>query len=142
MQKNIETILILPSLNIKKLKIIQAKFEYMFKASPSIIYLFVTQPTCLVRWFCDEVDNVGDAYTFSWNGEEEEASLTEDIEEELVKFVWEDRPEEFLQFRIYKTDITNETILEVTECCEEDEVKSQNDIWDMNIKKLKIACGG
>ena len=102
----------------------------MFKASPSIIYLFVTQPTCLVRWFCDKVDNVGDLYTFSWN------------DEELVKFIWTDRPDEFLQFRIYKTDITNETILEVTECCEADEVKSQNDIWNSNIKKLKTACGG
>jgi hypothetical protein len=114
----------------------------MFKASPSIIYLFVTQPTCLVRWFCDKVDNVGDLYTFSWNDEAEEANLSEDIEEELVKFIWTDRRDEFLQFRIYKTDITNETILEVTECCEADEVKSQNDIWNSNIKKLKTACGG
>ncbi len=116
--------------------------EYMFRASPSIIYLFVTQPNCLVRWFCDKVDNVGDHYKFDWEGDHEEAHIVEDIEEELVKYRWVDRPDEYLQFRIYKTDITNETILEVTDFCDEDEVKEQKDIWDMYIKKFKTFCGG
>lgn len=121
---------------------LQIKVEFMFKASPSIIYLFITQPTALVRWFCDKVDNVGDKYTFSWEGEEEEALLVDDIEEELVKYVWDERPDEFLQFRIYKTDITNETILEITDYCDDDEVKEQKDIWEMYIKKFKTFCGG
>ena len=121
---------------------VQIKIEFMFKASPSIIYLFITQPTALVRWFCDKVDNIGDKYTFSWEGEEEEALLVDDIEEELVKYIWDERPDEFLQFRIYKTDITNETILEITDYCDDDEVKEQKDIWEMYIKKFKTFCGG
>lgn len=116
--------------------------EYMFKASPSIIYLFVTQPTCLVRWFCDRVDNIGDRYVFDWEGDHEEATMVDDIEEELVRFKWDDRPDEFLQFRIYKTDITSETILEITDFCDDDEVKEQIDVWDLYIKKFKTFCGG
>ena len=65
---------------------VQFQTEFMFKASPSIIYLFITQPTGLVRWFCDKVDNVGDHYTFSWEGDSEEATLIVDIEDELIKF--------------------------------------------------------
>ncbi|MFZ1786900.1 MAG: START-like domain-containing protein, partial [Saprospiraceae bacterium] len=30
--------------------------EFIFKASPAIVYQFLTQPACLVRWFCDAVD--------------------------------------------------------------------------------------
>ncbi|HRH99697.1 MAG TPA: START-like domain-containing protein [Saprospiraceae bacterium] len=121
---------------------VQVQVDFMFKASPSIIYLFITQATCFVRWFCDEVDNVGDRYTFSWDGSEEIATMIMDIEDELVKYQWDDRPDEFLQFRIYKTDITNETILEITDYCDDDEVKETKDIWEMYIKKLKASCGG
>ncbi|MCC6817216.1 MAG: activator of HSP90 ATPase 1 family protein [Saprospiraceae bacterium] len=116
--------------------------EYMFKSSPSIIYLFVTQTTAIVRWFCDKVDNIGDRYTFSWEGSDEVADIVMDIEDELVKFAWVDREGEFLQFRIYKTDITNETILEVSDYCDDDEVDEQKDLWEVYIKKLKAASGG
>lgn len=118
------------------------KTEFMFKASPSIIYLFLTQPTAIVRWFCDKVDNVGDDYTFSWDGDSEEATLSVDIEDELIKYDWKERPGEYLQFRIYKTDITNETILEVTDFCDDDEVSEQKDLWEVYIKKFKTFCGG
>ncbi|MBK6354102.1 MAG: activator of HSP90 ATPase 1 family protein [Saprospiraceae bacterium] len=121
---------------------VQFQTEFMFKASPSIIYLFVTQPTTIIRWFCDKVDNVGDHYTFSWDGDSEEATLIIDIEDEMVKYQWVDREEEFLQFRIYKTDITNETILEITDFCDDDEVQEQKDIWEVYIKKFKTFCGG
>ncbi|MBK6822659.1 MAG: activator of HSP90 ATPase 1 family protein [Saprospiraceae bacterium] len=121
---------------------VQFQTELMFKASPSIIYLFVTQPTTIIRWFCDKVDNVGDHYTFSWDGDSEEATLVIDIEDEMVKYQWVDREEEFLQFRIYKTDITNETILEITDFCDDDEVQEQKDIWEVYIKKFKTFCGG
>lgn len=121
---------------------VQFQTEFMFKASPSIIYLFVTQPTPIIRWFCDKVDNVGDHYTFSWDGDTEEATLIVDIEDEMVKYQWVDREEEFLQFRIYKTDITNETILEITDFCDDDEVQEQKDIWEVYIKKFKTFCGG
>ena len=121
---------------------VQFQTEFMFKASPSIIYLFVTQPTTIIRWFCDKVDNVGDHYTFSWDGDSEEATLVIDIEDEMVKYQWVDREEEFLQFRIYKTDITNETILEITDFCDDDEVQEQKDIWEVYMKKFKTFCGG
>ncbi|MDQ3141279.1 MAG: START-like domain-containing protein [Bacteroidota bacterium] len=121
---------------------VQFKTEYMFKASPSVIYLFLTQPTCLVRWFCDKVDNVGDKFTFSWEWESEDATMLDDIEDELVTYQWDERPKEFLKFRIYKTDITSETILEITDFCDDDESEDQQYIWDMYIKKFKIYCGG
>jgi uncharacterized protein YndB with AHSA1/START domain len=121
---------------------VQFQVEFMFKASPSIIYLFATQATAIVRWFCDKVDNIGDRYTFSWEGSDEVADIVMDIEDELIKYQWEDRDGEFLQFRLYKTDITMETILEITDFCDDDEVDEQKDVWEVYVKKLKAACGG
>ena len=119
--------------------------EYIFRASPAILYTFLTTPTGLVRWFCDEVDITSDqVYTFSWSGAEEVAKLEEDIEEERVRFKWEDADdeEEYLEFRMYKSTITNETVFEITEYCDDDELQEQKDYWKNLMDKLRFECGG
>ncbi len=66
------------------MKRIPVDLEYIFKASPAILYKFLTTPACLVRWFCDGVDINNDVYTFSWDGAEENAEVVDDIEEERL----------------------------------------------------------
>lgn len=117
--------------------------EFIFRASPAILYTFLTTPTGLVRWFCDEVDITAEVFTFSWEGSEEVAEIVDDIEEERVRFEWTDaEPGEYLEFRMYKSNITNETILEISEFCDEDEVEDQRDFWANLIEKLRFECGG
>lgn len=117
--------------------------EFIFKASPAILYRFLTAPDCLIRWFCDGVDIQNDVYTFEWDGAEEVAELVDDIEEERIRFEWEDGEEgEYLEFRMYKSDVTNETILELTDFCDEDEASSQKDLWATQMVQLRIVCGG
>lgn len=125
------------------MKRVKINFEYIFRASPAVLYRFITTPECLVRWFCDKVDIQDDFFTFDWQGSEEVAEMIDDIEEERVRFVWEDASDdEFLEFKMYKSGVTNETIMEITEFCDEDEVKSQQDYWDTQIANLRIATGG
>jgi uncharacterized protein YndB with AHSA1/START domain len=117
--------------------------EFIFKASPAILYRFLTAPDCLVRWFCDGVDIQDDVYTFDWEGSEEVAELVDDIDEERVRFEWEDGEDgEYLEFRMYKSDVTNETILEITDFCDDDEAASQKDLWATQMVQMRIVCGG
>lgn len=118
--------------------------EFLFRASPAILYEFLTSPTCLVRWFADEVDVNREVYEFKWNGYPEYAELIEDIEEEVVKFHWLDSDEEgeFLEFRITESPVTSETILEVTGFCDEDEIDDQKILWNTQVKRLVKECGG
>jgi uncharacterized protein YndB with AHSA1/START domain len=120
------------------------ELEFIFKASPAILYTFITTPACIVRWFCDNVDINDDIYSFEWEGSEENAEMIDDIEEERVRFRWEDADdeEEYLEFRMYKSDITNETILEITDFCDDDEVVSTSDLWRTQMTTLKKECGG
>lgn len=125
------------------MKRVPIELEFIFKASPAILYKFLTNTDCLVRWFCDECDLTVDQYTFSWNGSAEVAELVDDIEEERIRFQWEDgEDDEYLEFRMYKSDVTNETILEITDFCDEDEVESQSDLWRTQITELQKECGG
>jgi uncharacterized protein YndB with AHSA1/START domain len=122
----------------------RVELEFIFRASPTIIYNFVTTPACLVRWYCDEVDITNDLYQFYWSGSSESAILVDDIEDERVRFVWEDAddPNEYLEFRMYKSDVTNETILEITDFCDADEVQGVKDLWNTLIVELRKECGG
>ncbi len=122
---------------------VRIDMEFIFKASPAIIYQFLTMPECLVRWFCDGVDITDDIYTFDWEGNIEDAELIDDIEEERLRFKWEDsNDDEYLEFRMYKSDVTNETILEVTDFCDKDEGQEQKDLWETQILELRKECGG
>lgn len=118
--------------------------EFLFRASPTILYRFITTPSCLIRWFCDEVDITGEVFTFYWEGEPEIAEMIDDIEDERVRFRWEDADDddEFLEFRFSRSPVTGETILEIEDFCDEDEVEEQKDLWETQIKQLRQETGG
>ena len=68
------------------MKRVSFDLEFIFRASPTILYKFLTTPSCLIRWFCDEVDIQGETFTFSWSGAEEAAEMLDDIEDERSSF--------------------------------------------------------
>lgn len=128
----------------QKMKRVSFNMEFLFRASPSILYQFFTTPNCLIRWFCDEIDITGEMYTFTWDGADEIAELVEDKENERVRFKWEDADsdDEYLEFKFEKSPVTNETILTITDFCDDDEVDDQMQLWESQMKQLKQETGG
>ncbi len=121
----------------------QIELEYIFRASPTILYQFFTAPSCLIRWYCDEVDIEGKKYTFSWDGYPEDAELLEDEENVRLRFKWDDSKEDaYFEIRMSKSPVTSETILEVTDFVEPHEVEEQKMLWESQIKKLRQETGG
>ncbi len=118
--------------------------EFLFRASPNILYKFLTTPSCLIRWFCDQVDIQNDTFTFDWSGSEEVAYLIEDIEEELLRFQWEsaEGTDEYLTFKISTSPVTRETILEISDYCDDDEADDQKQLWNSQMETLRAAMGG
>lgn len=117
--------------------------ERLFRASPTILYKFLSTPSCLIRWFCDEVDIQDDAYTFVWDGSEEVADLVDDIEDERLRFVWEDADEgEYLEFMLERSPVTGETIMTLTDWADDDEVEDQINLWETQLDQLRAATGG
>lgn len=118
--------------------------EFLFRASPTIIYKFLTTPDCLIRWFCDDCNVVDNVFTFEWDGEAEEASIIEDIENELLKLEWEEfeGEDEFLEFKLSRSEVTSETILLLTAFCDADEVEQEKQFWETQMEDLRRASGG
>jgi uncharacterized protein YndB with AHSA1/START domain len=125
--------------NMDRTKIV---LEFIFRASPTIVYNFLTTPACLVRWFCDTVDINGHTYAFAWNDSVESAVLVEDIEDEKIRFEWLDKePDEFLEFNLSTSPITGETILEIIDFCDEDEVSDYRTLWESQVRTLRKEMG-
>jgi len=125
------------------MKRVKFDMEFIFRASPTILYKFITTPSCLIRWFCDEVDIQGEVFTFAWDGADEVAEMLDDIEDERVRFHWEDSDEEeYLEFRFSRSPVTGETIFEITDFCDDGEEADQRQLWESQIKVLRQETGG
>ena len=126
---------------------VKFSLEFIFRASPTILYTFLTSPACLVRWFCDEVDinsdAQGDTYAFFWSGSEEVAQVLEDIEDERIRFKWleAENEDEYLEFDISQAPVTGETILVITDFCDADELQDQKRLWASQVQELKKEMG-
>ncbi|MFN8309041.1 MAG: START-like domain-containing protein [Chitinophagales bacterium] len=116
--------------------------EYIIRSSPAILFEFVTNPSNLAQWFSDTCDANDNFIAFGWGGSNEQAEILEYIQEEFVKYRWIDgKKDEFFSFRIYKSEIANDTILEITDFAEEKEIKDQMRLWDSQIEELKHQLG-
>ena len=116
--------------------------EYPVRCSPSILYEFLSTPAGLQEWFADKVDERDNVFYFFWNGSFQTAEVMESQEEKFIRFHWVDTPkEEYFEFSIEKSEITNQTVLVVKDFAEKKEVKDQSMLWDYQVKDLFHRIG-
>lgn len=116
--------------------------EFPVRCSPSILYEFLSAPSGLQEWFAEEVDERDGVYYFSWNGSEETAEVVEKEEEKFIRFHWSTAPrDEYFEFRIEKSEVTNQTILVIKDFAEKREIKDQSQLWDHQVKDLFHRLG-
>lgn len=116
--------------------------EFVVRSSPGILYSFLTSGSSLAQWFCDTCDINEEVYTFGWEGSEENATRLEFSEDEYVKYQWEgSEEEEYFDFRITKSVISNDTVLTINDYAEEDDIEDQTLLWESQIKALSSVIG-
>jgi hypothetical protein len=116
--------------------------EYPVRCSPSILYEFLSTPAGLQEWFADKVDERDNVFFFSWNGSNQKAEVLESQEEKFIRFHWMDAPkEEYFEFFIDKSEITNQTILVIKDFAEKKDIKDQSMLWDYQVKDLFHRIG-
>lgn len=116
--------------------------EFPVRCSPSILYEFLSTPAGLSEWFADKVDERDGIFYFGWNSSYEKAEVLEAEQDKYVRFHWTTAPaEEYFEFRIEKSEITNQTILIVRDFAEKKELKDQSMLWDYQVKELFHRLG-
>ena len=117
--------------------------EFPVRCSPVILYDFLASPAGLQEWFADRVDDRDNIFSFTWNGTIEKAEVLEKEQDKFIRFHWLHTPkEEFFEFKIEKSEVTNQTILVIKDFAEKKEIKDQSNLWDHQVKELFHRLGG
>jgi START-like superfamily domain len=116
--------------------------EYPVRCSPGILYDFLCTPSGLQEWFADKVDEHHGLYSFTWNDNTEKANLVEKEENKFVRFHWtHTAKDEYFEFFIDKSEVTNQTILIIKDFAEKKDIKDQSQLWEYQIKELFHRLG-
>ena len=116
--------------------------EFPVRCSPTILYDFLATPSGLQEWFADKVNERDNIYSFEWEGSEEEAELISKESEKSIRFRWLlSGPEEYFQFAIEKSEVTNQTILIISDFAEKREIVDQSRLWEYQVKELFHRLG-
>lgn len=116
--------------------------EIPIKASPSLIYEFISTPSGLQEWFADRVEDDGDEFTFYWGDSADVATRLASEENQFVRYQWEYQgPKEFFELRIEQSPVTNETILKIIDFADKIDLGSQQQLWETQINDLKYRIG-
>jgi hypothetical protein len=126
---------------VKKKKLIYS-LEFPIRCSPTILYEFLSTPVGLQEWFADKVDQRENTFYFYWKGSVDTAERTEAFENNYVRYRWDYYDEdEFFEFRIEQSPITNETILRITDFAEKSDIASNEQLWNQQVADLKHRIG-
>jgi uncharacterized protein YndB with AHSA1/START domain len=116
--------------------------EYPVRCSPTILYEFLSTSSGLQEWFADKVDDQDGVFSFSWNGSEDTAEVVAQEEERFIRFHWSHAPaDEYFEFSIEKSEVTNQTILVIKDFADKREIKDQSMLWGHQVKDLFHRLG-
>lgn len=121
----------------------KVELEYLLRCSPPVLFTFLSTPSGLSDWFCDNVNIKNDNFYFIWNGGEEKVAIVIGKKENVfIKFRWEGDPKEnYFEFRIQVDEITQEVALMITDYAEEGEEDEVALYWDNEISNLHRVIG-
>lgn len=118
------------------------KIEIEVKSSPNILFNYLITPSGLAEWFCDDVDVRSGSYHFKWDESTQSATLIKQINNKLVKFRWDDGPEdEYFELEIVVDDLTGDVALNITDFCDQGDENSSAQLWETQVQQLKMAIG-
>lgn len=123
------------------------EIENLIKTSSSVLYNMIATADGLSEWFANKVSvDKENIYTFSWEGDEEEARMIAKNQGESIRFQWLDDEEDdldtFFELRIAKVPSDPKlTSLFIVDFAEEDEIEEARFYWDKQLTILKRKLG-
>lgn len=119
--------------------------EIPFHASPSMIFQYISDATCLSEWFADKVTTKKDIFSFTWDDDTKFAKLHSSKYNERVKFIWLDEnlkeTDYYFEIRILEDEITNDISIYITDFAFIDEVEEEKQLWNNFINDFKYIIG-
>ncbi|WP_317897572.1 START-like domain-containing protein [Aurantibacillus circumpalustris] len=119
------------------------ELEFVVHSSAEMLYEFLSTPSGLSEWFCDDLNIRNGIYTFIWDDQLQQARLLKTVDLQLVRFQWVDKTDgSYFEFRIQRDDLTNDISLIITDFAESvGDRESAKLLWHSQIEKLMHVIG-
>ncbi|MDR3651566.1 MAG: START-like domain-containing protein [Paludibacter sp.] len=118
--------------------------EYQLKsASINVLWNSISNPLGLAEWFADGVTVDGNDFTFSWDGNEQTASLIHTKQNNNIRFQWiEDSNTDFyFELKIAAMEVTDNLALVITDFAEPNEKDDLIMLWNKQVEVLRRKTG-
>jgi len=121
--------------------------EYELRASPKMLFPYISTASGLSQWFCEKVNNKPDhTLDFIWDKESHLAEQTAMRLNKSVKFEFVDtsennRDNNYVEFKIEVSDLSGPTYLRITDYSATTDEEELNDFWESLINNLKEIVG-
>lgn len=118
-------------------------FEYDMKSAPvALLWNYITTENGLNQWFADDVKIENKNYVFTWGKSSQTAHLLGYRTGMYIKMRWEgDLPGVYFEMRITVNELTDTTMLSITDFAEDGEEDEVEDLWTSQIESLKRLLG-
>ncbi|PJB12401.1 MAG: hypothetical protein CO119_07255 [Flavobacteriales bacterium CG_4_9_14_3_um_filter_40_17] len=119
------------------------ELEFTIRASPSMLFQYISTPSGLSEWFAENVNSRGEIFSFLWDGFEEKAKLISKKNDEKVRFRWleDEDSNSYFEMKIVEDDITKDVSLVITDFSEEEETENAKLLWESQISDLRHILG-
>ncbi len=119
------------------------RMEFEIKASPAMLFNYISSPSGLSQWFCSDVDIYNNFYKFKWDGDENIAELLKKQANKGIRFRWKDSHiDEYFEFEILQDELTDDVALVVTDFVDPSEEKNTILLWENQVHELRTLLGG
>ena len=123
--------------------------EYEIGASVKSIYNYLYSPSNLAEWFASDVQVDRDKiFNFVWDEEDHYARMVVARTNKHIKFEFLDANKEkmdnpeYIEFKLFESELTNATFLRVTDYSATDNEEDLIDLWEGLITDLREVVGG
>ena len=122
---------------------IKYKLEFDMKSTPvAILWDYISTENGLKQWFADNVKIKEKEYSFIWKGYSQEAKVVGMRKGLAIKLQWLDSSSRtYFEMRILTSEMTDNTVLQITDFSEEDEIDESQDLWRSQIDTLRRVIG-
>ena len=124
--------------------------EYEIRASPRLLFPYISTATGLSEWFADKADydNESHVFNFKWDDADHHAKQTVKKLNKVTRFeFFHEASNEvddltFIEFKIEQNELTGSVYLNITDYSPSTEDDELEDLWDGLVGKLKEIVGG
>lgn len=118
--------------------------EYNLKSIPvMLLWTYLSTPNGLSQWFADKVSQTGKTFTFTWDKSESKAYQIGIRMGGYIRMRWEEDDDEkyFFELKISVSELTDATMLVITDFAHTDEIAESKDLWNHQVDSLKRILG-